>query len=364
MKNIEGFINEDGEKLAIYDFISSRWENYNDKELRKIVELVWQKTIDVRKHVFSPYFATDIVSDWLEERKQSSKWQNNSQYTKKDIEVLISYDYLHVSLMKLIINTSKVVDFLNEQFDYEKTSKNITSLIRQEYHDSSKMKPKGWKELNKNYDGFNSMEQYDSKQKQDFQDFTGSYVSHPAVHHFVVRVSLPHVMYDDKEQGRKPLETLVGAIMTHTILVREHNNSHLLKEELKSLQEKFNHEDYYKEIIYKIDWNKETKNSLLELLLTLNNQVPELTEDSFREKVNNVLEESKKFENLTEEQKEEHKKQFLNQMKTMFSSKSPQEQKEEELARVRRKKDLDATLTELFCKLENKQSNIKKIKLK
>lgn len=364
MKNIEGLINEDGERLAIYDFLNSRWEGHNSKDLKDIVDLVWNKTMEARKHVFSPYFATDIVSDWSEKRKQSDKWKKNTQYSKKDIETVISYDYLSISLMKLIMNTSRVVDFLNEQFDYEKTSKNITSLIRQAFPESSKMKPEGWKELNKNYDGFNSMEQYASKQKEDYKDFTGSYVSHPAVHHFVVRVSLPHVMYDDKEQGRKPLQVLVGAIMTHAILVREHNNSHLLSEELKSLQEKFDHEDYYKEIIYKIDWNKETKNSLLALLLTLNNQVTELTEESFKEKINNALESAKKFETLTEKQKEEHKKQFVEQMKKMFGSKSSQEQKEEDIARKKRQEDLNLTLIQLFHSLEEKENKIKKPKLK
>ena len=55
---------------------------------------------------------------------------------------------------------------------------------------------------------------------------------------FEVRVALPHVIYDDKCQGRKPLETLVGAILGHAYVMAEHNNSSkMLKELVQVLQQ-------------------------------------------------------------------------------------------------------------------------------
>lgn len=93
-------------------------------------------------------------------------------------------------------------------FDFEKQVNYLLKYIKK--HWNVRAVPKGYKEFCENYTDYQGMEEMDwDKIMSEFEGFEdSSAVSYP----FPGKVSLPHVAYDDINQGRKPLETLFGAI--------------------------------------------------------------------------------------------------------------------------------------------------------
>jgi hypothetical protein len=79
--------------------------------------------------------------------------------------------------------------------------------------------PKGYAKYKKNYKDFQDMEEQDEKallKSFDGHDSTGTLSGS-----FPLRVSMPQVAYDDVDQGCKPLETLLGAVLGHGIHIGE-----------------------------------------------------------------------------------------------------------------------------------------------
>jgi len=81
------------------------------------------------------------------------------------------------------------------------------------------VKPKGYAAYRKNYKDFQDMEELDEEAL--LKSFEGHDSAGTLSSPFPVRVSLPQVAYDDVCQGRKPLETLIGAVLGHGIHIGE-----------------------------------------------------------------------------------------------------------------------------------------------
>jgi hypothetical protein len=79
--------------------------------------------------------------------------------------------------------------------------------------------PKGYTEYKKNYKDYQGMEELDEKAL--LKSFEGHDSTGTLSGSFPLRVSMPHVAYDDVGQGRKPLETLLGAVLGHGIHIGE-----------------------------------------------------------------------------------------------------------------------------------------------
>jgi hypothetical protein len=82
-----------------------------------------------------------------------------------------------------------------------------------------KAQPKGYTAYRKNHEDYQDMEDLDEEallKSFDGHDSTGTCSGS-----FPLRVSMPHVAQDDSGQGRKPLETLLGAVLGHGIHIGE-----------------------------------------------------------------------------------------------------------------------------------------------
>ena len=129
----------------------------------------------------------------------------------------------------ILIRTSLLSDIVKEGWDYEKNVNIILAEVKKDFPDASSLRPKGWYKISKDYKDFDGMIGLDTATLSD--KFKGMDSSTAGASSFEVRVSLPHVMYDNKRQGRKPLEVLVGAMLGHAYVMSEHNNnSKMLKE--------------------------------------------------------------------------------------------------------------------------------------
>lgn len=111
---------------------------------------------------------------------------------------------------------------LKDLKDYMKFSfsQEIEALLK--YLDTSwdiNAKPKGYAAYKKNYKDYQGMEELDEEallKSFDGHDSTGTLSGS-----FPLRVSMPHVAFDDVGQGRRPLETLLGAVLGHGIHIGE-----------------------------------------------------------------------------------------------------------------------------------------------
>lgn len=84
-------------------------------------------------------------------------------------------------------------------------------------HWDIKAQPKGYAAFRRGYRSFQGMEEWsDSKTRatavKNFKSFDDSTAGS---HCFIDKVSLPHTAYSDLDQGRPPLETLLGACVSH-----------------------------------------------------------------------------------------------------------------------------------------------------
>lgn len=78
------------------------------------------------------------------------------------------------------------------------------------------------------------MESYcEHQQKADEEAFSGADSQSSGSAGFTGRTALPHVMYDDRCQGRRPGYTLISAVYGHFLTIAEHLNTEVLLAELR-----------------------------------------------------------------------------------------------------------------------------------
>jgi hypothetical protein len=82
-----------------------------------------------------------------------------------------------------------------------------------------KAQPKGYTKYRKNHEDYQDMEELDEEAL--LKSFEGHDSTGTCSGSFPLRVSMPHVAQDDRGQGRRPLETLLGAVLGHGIHIGE-----------------------------------------------------------------------------------------------------------------------------------------------
>jgi len=99
------------------------------------------------------------------------------------------------------------------ELDYSKHAEILVKFIKKNW-DIGKPAPKGYKEFLKNKESdYEGMEELDEEKiMKSFKGFDDSSAGSNA---FPIRMSLPHIAYDDTEQGRDPLTMLVSCILTY-----------------------------------------------------------------------------------------------------------------------------------------------------
>jgi hypothetical protein len=102
-----------------------------------------------------------------------------------------------------------------DQFSFSTEIEAILKYLKKSW--DIKALPKGYKEFKKNYQDYQGMEELDEAQL--LKKFKGHGDGGTCSPPFVTRVSLPHVVYDDTNQGRRPLETLLGAVLGHGMIL-------------------------------------------------------------------------------------------------------------------------------------------------
>lgn len=100
------------------------------------------------------------------------------------------------------------------QLDYSRHADILVNWIKKHW-DIGEPAPKGYAEYMEDYEEFNGMEELD--EKQIMKEFKGLDDSGAGNFSFPMSMSLPHIAYDDRGQGRNPLRMLVSCIFTYGI---------------------------------------------------------------------------------------------------------------------------------------------------
>ncbi len=208
-------IDSNKELEAITKYISNTWNGFTDKTSAKFFEKVWNDSNDMLKNHFDQYAFTDFIENF-NEIKGLSKIKVNGVNAKN-------------LPMYFIIGTYKLEDVISKNWDYKKNVNNILLSIKEDFPYAFKAKPKNWNILAKNYVDYDGMDTLNNKELRElFGGINSGTATSPS---FEVRTSLPHVMYENKSQGVKIAEVLIGAIVGHTYVMNEINNSQkMLKE--------------------------------------------------------------------------------------------------------------------------------------
>ena len=102
-----------------------------------------------------------------------------------------------------------------KSFQFSKEMDAILKYLKKHWRISAS--PKGYKEYLKDYQDFKGIENLDEAGL--LKSFDGHGDGGTSSFPFPIRVSLPHVAYDDRGQGRGTVETLLGAVLAHGIFI-------------------------------------------------------------------------------------------------------------------------------------------------
>lgn len=115
---------------------------------------------------------------------------------------------------------------------YDKGIQSLLTLLSSTYAGHEQLYPKGYPEFTQNYREQQGMLDIDEPALEAL--FDGHEVPRVGSPQLPVRLALPHVAYDDLDQGRPPEEMLIRQIFAQGHKVREHNNLVALKQELNA----------------------------------------------------------------------------------------------------------------------------------
>jgi hypothetical protein len=265
-KNLKApaLVDPKGELKAITQYVTSNWSGFDKIDAEEFFKKAWKLCVEKTKNQIDPYKFTDLVEEWQEEREDHSNWKAaGSKIKEKDLKSELHDDAIAQIPMNILFGTMGLERFLRNNWDYEKAVNDIIAEVKAEFPEVSRAKPKGWAKLAKDYSDYDGMNEFDKgKAKKEFGGMdSGTAGSFP----FEVRVSLAQVMYDDKCQGRKPLEVLIGAMVGHAYVMNQRNNASKVLHELLEMKEEYSKPQYFKEIVKEI--KPEFKEPLTKALL-------------------------------------------------------------------------------------------------
>lgn len=233
---IEQHIDEQEEGEHIVQYLLQNWSGAPSQEMAEVVSKIWQKALKVSEHQMSKDLLFDFVTGWLDFRKNCLNWKSaGCEMSEEQIEKSLLEDKLYLLPRQLLFASMQLERLLSKSSSYGSyvTRVNeIISIVKEEFKSATKLRPNNWKSMLKNYKDYDGIAQIDHQKLA--QEFKGSNFQYAGALSFSERVHVAHVAYDYTNQDRKPLEVLVGAILTHAHQVNSKNNEiRMLKEWLK-----------------------------------------------------------------------------------------------------------------------------------
>lgn len=215
-------VNPDNELKSITNYITKTWDGFTDEKTNAFFKTVWDTANDLLKNNYDPYLLAEF-RDSLKKMRDLPEFKING-ISSKDFPIYF------------MLSNSSFKEKIMKDWDYESVVDNIVLQVKKDFPFASKARPKNYKTMAKDYRDYQGMAELNGKKLK--QLFGGMHSGTASSHSFEIRTALPHVMYDDKCQGRKPITTLVGAMVGHAYLMNENNNGYKMLEEWLDLKNK------------------------------------------------------------------------------------------------------------------------------
>lgn len=307
MKKLDGKINLNEEFSSLVDFLELRWETV--PSLRALLHKAWDKGLEI----FSDSFESGhVLSNKIVNMAEDKSSINVEALSQSEKDVVSRYHPCVIfnkgaffAIHKKIVNQT-----LNIDYSYIEKALNV---ILKDYPECKKVKPFGWSAFKKSYTDFAGMNEYN--EKADREVFNGTDVE-PHERSFVLKVSLPQIMYDEVCQGNSRIMVLMVAVLEHARKCLSYNNMLDFLSEIKKVEEYFVSLNKCSPMPFNVSFEGVTENVLLNDIL---NDVRDdfLSEEDFKEKVKR----KEDYDALPEEEKQKRKADNAAAIKAIFEKK-------------------------------------------
>lgn len=229
MQKLTAEVNLDEEVKHIADFLKQTWSYVHD--LESLVRFLRDEALFASRGLFDHYAVWDFAHKLEDQRAQ--RLAERFGIDTFDVQ---GYDAVCSLLDSVGGNARELREAglaLDGKWEFERKVRTLTIKVcaTDEYQGLKSARPLGWHGLEKGYNDYDGMEEYDPQPDRDlFQGVETAGAHSPA---FTGRVALPYVMYDEKCQNRKACEVLVGAVFAHFSHIAEYLNTQRLCEALK-----------------------------------------------------------------------------------------------------------------------------------
>lgn len=252
MKKLNGNVVVDVEKEldCMIDYVLQTWDG--DKEyLTEVITTSFHKGLEQAQFWVSDYFLSDFSSKWMDERQATGLQKGD----------LFMYDDVYKIPHRLMMSPSSFKQEILKTWDYSRFTEKLTRDLK---NNTFKILPKCWSEVEKSgEDAFSYWDSFTLKTEKLFKGHNSDSAGAPGFH---ARINLAHTYYSDKEQGRKPLYTLISSAVAHGLTIQEHNNSVAILKEAQKLKDKFSTDEFNK-ITYLGDLKELSQNKLFKALM-------------------------------------------------------------------------------------------------
>jgi hypothetical protein len=305
-------INHEDEIKAISQYIKenwSGWENIRNKTTEKpaideFVSFVYYQGINDSKAWFDEHEVTfETIHEMEEARKDFlQKTPFKDVYILDSFHKTLSGLYYGFTDIKRAFTDYKFWDFSQQ---VEKTLNNANKFFSNLEYES--LMPINWQEEYPNMNSRNDFKIYI------FEQFEGHNSSGLRSFNLPENLYFSNVQYNDEEQGRSKITTLTSAIYSQALGISENNNTFNIKKVLQEFDNEFKNTPINGE---KIDTSILKKHPVVELALVVFNsknikygEQKEYSHDDLVQMVNESKAKKEEWDNKTEEEKEDIKKQ-------------------------------------------------------
>lgn len=307
MKQLEGVINLDEEFSSLVSFVQQKWSVVDNIE--NLMREAWVIGLDLYKSKSESHYS---VSNKICDMGRDEEKYICSSLDGIEKTVAIRYHPYAVFSRNLFLAGMKT--FLKEPeesyYDLEKKLK----LIIKKYPECKKMKPVGWNKLKKVYEEYMGMDEYDAKSDENL--FTGTNVAQYE-RSFMLRISLPQVMYDELEQGNNRIVVLLMSVIDHAAKCMKHNNAQAFLNDIERIENYFLSVKESYPMPFDVSFEGIVKNNFFKEILR-KSQEEMISLEDFNKKV----EKQKEYEKLPEEEKQRRKAQSAELVLNMLKDKN------------------------------------------
>jgi hypothetical protein len=211
------------EQSAISQYLSNNWNS--DIDMTNVVDFVAKQTELERKYLF------DALDYSIGERPLIESRRSIIATHEQDADAanfVIYYDSVLHIMESIDGNASYIQSGLVSANGYEDIVKRILKAAIKEFPGLTNARPKGWHITQQD-----NAEIPETNLELELKNYAGDHSMPSRSDHFIQRVSLDYLDYQQKNQGRQPLVCLIGAIYAQLAHVQTKVNTQNMLTEME-----------------------------------------------------------------------------------------------------------------------------------